>query len=189
MQSRGHLKDTYSCPTNQKLFDIWPRSVSLFEVILYWCLALQKRVMFTLLRWPLSRYAPLLEIILLLNTPSCCDQVLTGVLPYHGSSVKGMIANICAGERPSRPINSSQGRLLQNSIWNVINTGWHNRPERRCKPSSMYHTFSQPSQRGQLGKILPRVASFFQFLQNSEPETQKRVNEMNEVSFSASSPS
>ena len=33
----------------------------------------------------------------------------------------------------------------------------------------------------QRAKILPRIASFFQFLQNSESEIQRQVNEMNEV--------
>jgi len=112
------------------------------------------------------------------------DQVLTGVLPYHGSDVKGMTTDIYAGKRPSRPIDSSQGRLLQDPVWNVITTGWHGKPKQRCKLSVMYRTFSPPSQQQQRGKILPRVASFFQFLQDSEPEAQKRVNEMNGVCFS-----
>ena len=60
-------------------------------------------------------------------------------------------------KQPSRPIDSGRGRFLQDTIWGIITTG--------RKP----------------GKILPRIASFFQFLQNSEPEIQRRVNEMNEV--------
>jgi len=111
------------------------------------------------------------------------DQVLTGVLPYHGTNVEEMLTNIRAGERPSRPIDPNQGQLLQDPVWDVIATGWHNKPRRRCRLSAMHNMFSPPSQRRQLGKILPRVTSFFQFLQNSEPETQKRVNEMNEVGF------
>ena len=109
------------------------------------------------------------------------NQVLTGVLPYHGSNLKDMIIDICVGKRPSRQIDSSQSQLLQDPVWNVITTGWHNEPRQRCELSVMYHTFSLSSRRG---RILPRIASFFKFLQDSQSETQKRVNEMNEVSFS-----
>jgi len=114
---------------------------------------------------------------------SLYDQVLTGVLPYHGTNPKDMLTKIRAGERPSRPIDPNQGQLLQDPVWDVIATGWHDKPRRRCRLSAMHRTFSPPSQQRQRGKILPRVASFFQFLQDSEPETQKRVNEMNEVRF------
>ena len=116
------------------------------------------------------------------------NQVLTWVLPYHGSNMEDTLAYIHAGKRPSRPVNSSQSQWLQDPIWNVITTGWHDRPEQRCKLSAMYHTFLPPTQqpRQQPKGILPRVASFFQFLQESESETQKHVNEMNEVSLSAS---
>jgi len=116
------------------------------------------------------------------------NQVLTGVLPYHGSNVKDMITDIHAGKRPSRPIDPSKSRLLEDPVWNVITTGWRDQPERRCKLSVMYRIFSRPSQQQQLGKILPRVASFFQFLQDSESETQKHVNELNKASFSTSPP-
>ena len=116
------------------------------------------------------------------------DQVLTGVLPYHETNVEDMLANIRAGKRPSRPEDPNQGQLLQDPVWDVIATGWHDKPRRRCRLSTMYSTFSPPSQQGRRGKILPRVASLFQFLQDSEPESQKRVNEMNEVGFSAPPP-
>jgi len=144
------------------------------------------------------------------------NQVLTGILLYHGSCTNDTFTRIHAGERPSRPIDSSKSRLLEDPVWNVITTGWHDQPNRRCELSVMYHTFSpfgqqeiqnlkpgdvnaQPegkltiaetsqTAKRQPGKILPRIASFFQFLQNSESEPQKRVNEMNEVSFSTSPP-
>ena len=116
------------------------------------------------------------------------DQVLTGVSPYHGRGVKDVMTDIRAGKRPSRPIDSSQSQLLQDPVWSVIETGWRDQPRRRCKLSVMYHVFSPPSQQRQPGKILPRVASFFQFLQDSESETQRQVNEMNGVSLSTSPP-
>jgi len=111
------------------------------------------------------------------------NQVLTGVLPYRGSNAEDTIADIRAGKRPPRPIDSSQGLLLQDPVWNMIIIGWHDKPRRRCKLSAMYGTLSPTTQQRQRGKILPRVASFFQFPQDSEPETQNRVNEMNKVSF------
>jgi len=114
------------------------------------------------------------------------NQVLTGILPYHGSNQADMITEIRTGKRPSRPIDSGQSRLLQDPVWNVITTGWHHKPNQRCKLSVMYHVFQPPSQRRQLGKILPRIASFFQFLQNPESTIQRQVNEMNEVSPSTS---
>ena len=140
---------------------------------------------------------------------SCCDQVLTGVLPYHGSDVNNMITDIRAGKRPSRPIGSSQNQRLQEPVWDVITTGWHVQPNRRCELTVMYHIFLPSVQQAvqnfkpgdfntenegnltiagtlqtpkrQPGKILPRIASFFQFLQNSESKIQRQVNEMNEV--------
>ena len=38
--------------------------------------------------------------------------------------------------------------------------------------------------RQQRGKLLPRIASYFQFLREPEPETQRRVDEMDEVILS-----
>ena len=81
-----------------------------------------------------------------LDTSSRYDQVLTGVLPYHGRNVRDMIVDIRAGERPSRATDSSQDQWLQDPIWNVITTGWHSQPNQRCELSVMYHTFSPFSQ-------------------------------------------
>jgi len=117
---------------------------------------------------------------------SCYGQVLTGVSPYHGRDVSDVITDIRAGKRPSHPIDSNQSQLLQDPVWNVIETGWHNQPKRRCKVSVMYRVFSPPSEQQQPGKPLPQIASFFQFLQDSESEIQRQVNEMNEVNLSAS---
>ena len=117
---------------------------------------------------------------------SCYNQVLTGVLPYHGSDGADIITQICAGKRPSRPIDSSQSRLLQDPVWNVITAGWHDKPRRRCKLSVIYRAFSPPSQQQQLGKTLPRIASFFRFLQNSGSAIQRQVDEMNQVISSTS---
>ena len=146
----------------------------------------------------------------------CYNQVFTEVLPYHGSNVKDMITSIRAGKRPSRPIDPGQSRWLQDPVWDVITTGWHDQPKQRCELSVMYHTFSSSSQqevrnfksddssvqnegnltvagtpqkpKRQLGKILPRIASFFQFPQNSESEIQRQINEVDEVSSSTSPP-
>jgi len=72
-------------------------------------------------------------------------QVLTGVLPYHGSNVKDTIAGIRAGKRPPRPIDSNQGLLLQDHVWDVITTGWHDQLNQRCKLSIILHAFQPPS--------------------------------------------
>jgi len=133
------------------------------------------------------------------------DQVLTGVLPYYGRNQKNMITDIRDGRRPYRPIDASQ---LQDPIWDVITTGWSHEPEKRCELSVMRDTIVTSSQQGsgnlnnrndrnltisnteterrQRGKILPRIASFFQFLQNSQSDVQRQVDEINEVSFTTS---
>ena len=113
-------------------------------------------------------------------------QVLTGVLPYRGSSAKDMITDIRAGRRPSRPMDSSQGRLLQGPVWNIITAGWHDQPNQRCELSAMYRVFRPPSIWQQLGKSLPRIASPFQSSQTPESEIQMRVNKMHEVTPSTS---
>jgi len=149
----------------------------------------------------------------------CCDQVLTGALPYHGDDKNEMIASIRGGKRPSRPTGPSRDRRLQDPVWDVIMTGWSHEPEKRCELSVVHDTFVTASQqevysgdlndqndgnlaitetyvpdtggtgRQRRGKILPRIASFFQFLQNSESDLQRQVNEMNSVSSSTLPPS
>jgi len=159
--------------------------------------------------------------VYLFRKPSRCliqlshyDQVLTGVLPYHRYWVGEIIIEIRAGIQPPRPIDSSQGRWLQDPVWKVITTGWSGRPSQRCELSVMYHVFLQPSQqevphvkpgdlnaqsegsltiagtpqttKRPLEKIPPRVALPLQSLQNWESEIQRQVDEMNEVGSSAS---
>jgi len=132
------------------------------------------------------------------------DQVLTGVLPYHGRNTSKVITDIRAGKRPSRPTNPSRNQWLRGPVWDVITTGWHHHPNQRCELSVMHDAFVMSSQGGadsgdsnnhtqntetgqrQPGKRLPRIAAFFQFLRDSEPEIQRRVNEMNEVRFATS---
>ena len=142
---------------------------------------------------------------------SYCNQVFTGVSPYHGSDKSDTIRRIYTGERPSRPIDPSQNRWLQDPAWDVITTGWHDQPNRRCELAVMYDIFMLPGQRevqnfkpGDLNaqnegnlttagtsqtpkrrrrKVLPQIASFFQFLQNSESEIQREVNKMNKVTY------
>ena len=140
------------------------------------------------------------------------NQVLTGVLPYHGSDSAGIITRIRASDRPSRPINPSGNRWLPDPVWDIITTGWRKQPNQRCELSVIYDVLSlsgqqevqhvkpglsntqnsegvtiaetsQPPKR-QSRKILPQIVSFFQFLQNPESEIQRQVNRMNEVSFS-----
>ena len=133
----------------KKLSDIWPRNVPNVKVTSFGLLAHQKRAIFTPLQWLLSRYAPLLQTTLLLDTSSRYKQVLTGVLPYHGSNVKEMIADIRAGKRPSRPRDPNQNRWLQRRVWGVITTGWSHKPEKRQELSDMHRVFSTSTQREQ----------------------------------------
>ena len=74
------------------------------------------------------------------------NQVLTEVLPYGGSNVKNMIANIRTGKRPSRPINPNRNRWLQDLAWDVITTGWSHEPEKRCDLSVIHDAFVRSSQ-------------------------------------------
>ena len=83
-----------------------------------------------------------------LKQSSCYDQVLTGVLPYHGRKVRRMIADIRDSKRPSRPI-SPWNRRLHPHIWGVITTGWSHEPEERCELSIMHHAFSTHDQQEQ----------------------------------------
>ena len=76
------------------------------------------------------------------------NQVLTGVLPYHGSNAEDMIIDIRAGKRPSRPI-SPRNRWSHRRIWGVITTGWSHKPEKRCELSAIHHAFSTTSQQEQ----------------------------------------
>ena len=149
--------------------------------------------------------------------PSCysmrafhCNQVLTGVLPYGGSSKSTIIDDIRSGVRPIRPVDSSKNRWLWDPVWDVITNGWSAKPERRCELSVVHHVFSMSSQQedqdpkpgdlniqtddlaiaerslAQTGqqqrrKILPRIASFFQFLRDLESGIQRRVDEIDKA--------
>jgi len=83
-----------------------------------------------------------------LKQPSCCNQVLTGALPYHRDDRIKITASIRGGERPSRPTGPSQIRLLQDPVWDVIVTGWSHEREKRCEISLMHDTFVTASQEG-----------------------------------------
>jgi len=74
------------------------------------------------------------------------SQVLTGALPYHGSNVENIIADIWTGKRPSHPIDASQDRWPQSRVWGVITTGWSHEPEKRCELSDMHRAFSTSAQ-------------------------------------------
>ena len=101
-----------------------------------------------------------------------------------------MITRIRAGEQPPRPIDTSKSRLVEDQVWNVVTTGWRTEPNQRCELSVIYHACSQPGQREvqnlEPGDLSTQNYGNFQFLQNPEPEIQRQVDEMNEVSFSMS---
>jgi len=69
-------------------------------------------------------------------------------------------------------------------------TGWRDEPNQRCELSIMYRIVSSPGQEEvqnvKPGDLNAQNGGNFQFLQNSEPEIQRQVDEMNEASFSTS---
>lgn len=74
-------------------------------------------------------------------------QVLAGIFPYSDNSDRSVtIRSITRGERPSRPRNPSQSQWLSDRVWDVITTGWSDKPERRCELSVFYHVFLTASQ-------------------------------------------
>ena len=83
------------------------------------------------------------------NDHSRYDQVLTGVLPYDDADDQYAIAaRVRRGERPSRPTDPSQNQWLQDPVWDVISTGWRQKPKQRCSLSALHHQLSTSSQRG-----------------------------------------
>jgi len=77
------------------------------------------------------------------------NQVLTGVLPYHGRNVEEMIVDIYYGKRPPHTTNTRWSRLSQPRVWDVITTGWSRKPKERCELSAMHDAFSAAGQREQ----------------------------------------
>ena len=120
----------------------------------------------------------------------CCGQVLTGILPYDGGDKADVVADIVLGKRPSRPTDPSRNRWLQDSVWDTIMACWSGKPEKRPKLSVVYRVFLKYGRREarnvELGKVLPRIVSLFQFLRNSEPEIERNVSEMDNAGSSTS---
>ena len=112
-------------------------------------------------------------------------QVLTGILPYGGRDKANVVADIVLGKRPPRPRDPSQNQWLQDPVWDTITACWSDKPEQRPKLSVVYDVFLKYGQRGvrnvEPGRVLPRIASLFQFLRNSEPEIERRVGEMDKA--------
>jgi hypothetical protein len=131
-------------------------------------------------------------------------------LPYDNSDKADVIANIRLGKRPPRPTDPSQNQWLQDRIWDTITTCWSDKPEQRYELSVVYRVFSEYGQREdqdveqsnlnthrdrdlkisdietgqqQRGGFLPRIASLFQFLRESEPEIERSVGEMDKAGF------
>ena len=145
------------------------------------------------------------------------DQVLTGVLPYGITEGNDVITCIRCGEKPSRPMDPTQNQWLHDPVWDMITTCWNDKPRRRCELPVVHHVFStsslqntKPDKPGDMNvqierndsqkvpntgtglrqrrKLLPRIASLFQFLQGSEPEIEKIVGEMDKAGLSAFPP-
>jgi len=122
------------------------------------------------------------------------------VLPYGKSDYDEIYKDVEDGMRPPRPTDPSQSWWLQDPVWDVINAGWHSRPEQRCELRMVYRVFLTSGQQEvqdirsaklnaqntkvpdietgqqQRGKILPRITSFFQSLRDSESKVQKHID-------------
>jgi hypothetical protein len=120
-----------------------------------------------------------------------CGQVLTGILPYDGIDRVNVFTDAALGTRPSRPMDPSQNKWLHDPVWDTISACWNGKPEERPKLSVVYRVFLRYGRREAqsvgLGKVLPRIASFFQLMRNSEPEIERSVSEMDRASSSTSS--
>ena len=80
------------------------------------------------------------------------------MLPYDDSNFEdSLITRIREGKRPSRPTEPSQNQWLQDPVWDVITTGWRDKPEQRCELSVVSHVFSAAShqeiQNDELGEL------------------------------------
>jgi hypothetical protein len=74
-------------------------------------------------------------------TIQCNNQVLTGILPYGGSNKHNVITDIGYGKRPSRPMDPSQNKWLQDRVWDTITTCWSADPGQRYKLSVVHRVF------------------------------------------------
>jgi hypothetical protein len=96
-----------------------------------------------------------------------------------------MTADIKEGIRPSRPTDPSRNKWLQDPVWDAITTCWSDLPEQRYELSIVYRVFSKHGQpEVQRRRFLPRIASLFQFLRESEPEIERSIGEMDKAGFS-----
>ena len=73
------------------------------------------------------------------------DQVLTGIPPDDDDNKATVIADIRPVRRPSRPLDPSQNRWLLDRVWDVIETCWSDKPERRYELPVVCHVFLTPS--------------------------------------------
>jgi hypothetical protein len=119
-------------------------------------------------------------------------QVLTGILPYDGRDKAHVVADIALGKRPPRPTDPSQNQWLQDPVWDMITACWSGESERRPKLSAVYRVFLKYGRREarnvERGKVLPRIASLFQFLRSSVPEIERIVGEMDKAGSSTFPP-
>ena len=122
----------------------------------------------------------------LFDTIALSNQVLTGILPYGDSNIAGLIDDIRSGQRPLRPTNPSRNQWLQDPVWDAIVTCWKNEPALRYELSVVHDVFSNAKldKQEQRGKLIPRIASLFQFLRLSEPEIERLVDQMDKVGSS-----
>jgi hypothetical protein len=125
-----------------------------------------------------------------------------------------MAVDITRGKRPPHPTDPSHNQWLQDPVWDTITTCWSDKPEQRYELSVVYSVFVKYSRQEtrdvtlvhlnthhnrylttaetprievgqqQRGGFLPRIASLFQFLRESELEIERDVGEMDKVGSS-----
>ena len=77
------------------------------------------------------------------------NQVLTGVLPYHGNDKKNMTTRIHSGKPPFRLVNPGRNRWLHPPVLDAIRAGWDYNPKKRHDLSVMRDIFFTSGQQVQ----------------------------------------
>jgi len=111
------------------------------------------------------------------------------VLPYGDAFYhNSVVSRIQSGKRPDRPKDPYQARWLRDGVWDMITACWSDIPHHRWGVPAVCNLLStlslQEVPRQQPGKIRPRITSLFQFVRDSAPEIERRVNEVDMVGFS-----
>jgi hypothetical protein len=95
------------------------------------------------------------------------NQILTGVLPYGSGNKVNLIKSIRNAKRPPRPMDPSQNRWLQDSVWDTIVMCWSNELDQRRELSAVYYVFSTSSPQGTQNAKSDRPGNFLHLEQQT----------------------